>query len=118
MSQDPYVERSIEMIKKSCWISLTVGAAAFVFVLLNGAETVSINDKSADIREIQAMTNVNELQIRAIRHISLGASASGMSIFIAYISLGALLVTIVCASITLLQLRQMRKTLNATKSLT
>jgi len=112
------MEHSLKIIRKYCWISLAASAAAFVFVILNGAEVVSISDKGRDIQQIQGMTNVNQLQIRAIRHILLGSSASGMGWFLTRLSLVCFLVTIVCASVSLFQLRRVRKGLSEAKDAT
>jgi hypothetical protein len=110
------MERSLKVIRKYCWISLLVGAAAFIFLLLNGAEVVSVHDKQFDIREVQGMTNVNELQNRAIRHIVLGSWASDMAWFLTILSLVCFLVTIICTSVCLFQLRRVRKGLSETKN--
>jgi hypothetical protein len=110
------MEHSLKVIRKYCWISLAVSAAAFTFLLLNGAEAVSVNDRQQDTLEIQGMTNVNELQIRAIRHIGFGSWASDMAQFLTILSLFCFLVTIACMSVCLFQLRRVKKGLGEAKS--
>jgi hypothetical protein len=100
------------------WVSLIICAIVFVYIALAAANTVSISgaaDRDAKVREVRASTDTQYLQERAAMLIQAGAFTSQLSMTLCRLSLGALLVAIICSGVTVVQARRVRREINEAK---
>ena len=97
------------------WASLIICAIAFVYIAFAAANTVLISgasDRDAQVREVRASADTHYLQERAAMLIQAGAFTSDLSMTLCRLSLGALLVAMLCSGVTIVQARRVRKAIN------
>jgi hypothetical protein len=112
--------RHLSITLAASWASLVVCCLVFIYIALTAANTVLVSDKQErdhHVQEVRASTDTHYLQERAVSFIELGWFTSTLSMLLCRLALGALLVSMICSGITLVQVRRLRRQFNESKHL-
>jgi hypothetical protein len=99
---------SLKTIRKAAWVSFLASAVIAVYIALSAAEAVSGSNREENVRDIQTITNVQQLQTRALMLANGAARAGGIAMILCRVATVTLLFTLVCSGVTLFQLRRFK----------
>jgi 2-methylaconitate cis-trans-isomerase PrpF len=106
--------RTLKILSASSWGVLLLCGAVFLYLAIAIPNVISvdiINDQGKNVLEIRSSTNMYEVQQIATMRTQEEAYISESARMLLYIAFLTLLLCILCSSISLFQIRRLRKQL-------
>jgi hypothetical protein len=107
----------IKVLATTSWLSLFLCAAVLLYLAISAPNTVlesTVEGRDESVRKTESSTDLRYVQQRAIELVQLGWVTSQQSLLLCRLVIGTLFLVMVGASISLVQIRRLKRQLSET----
>ena len=107
----------IKVLATTSWLSLFLCAAVLLYLAISAPKTALVGTaagRDESVRKTESSTDLRYVRQRAIELVQLGWVTSQQSLFLCRLAIGTLFLVMVGASISLVQIRRLKRQLSQT----